>query len=52
MFLISLTWYSCIALLISDRRTQPHFLRLQPIIQGTLGVLLLGLGGRFLLSSR
>jgi threonine efflux protein len=50
MFLISFGWYSSVALLISDRRAQPHFLRLQPIIQGLLGVLLLGLGGRLLLS--
>ncbi len=52
MFLISFGWYSSVVLLLSDRRTQPHFLRLQPLIQGVLGVLLLGLGGRILLSVR
>jgi threonine efflux protein len=50
MFLISFGWYSVVAFLISDRRAQPHFLRLQPIVQGVLGVLLLGLGGRLLFS--
>lgn len=50
MFLISLVWYTSVVLLISDRRAQPHLLRLQPLIQGVLGILLLGLSGRFLLS--
>jgi threonine efflux protein len=50
MFLISFTWYSSVALLLSDRRAQPHFLRLQPLIQGVLGILLVLLGGRLLLT--
>jgi len=52
MFLISFGWYAGVVLLLSDRRTQPCFLRLQPLIQGGLGLLLLGLGGRLLLSVR
>jgi len=50
MFLISFAWYAGVVLLISDRRAQPHFLRLQSLIQGILGVLLVGLGGKLLLS--
>jgi len=50
MFLISFGWYAGVALLLSDRRVQPHFLRLQPLIQGVLGALLLWLGGRLLLA--
>ncbi len=49
MFLISFAWYSGVVLVISDRRTQPHFLRLQPSIEGVLGALLVGLGARLLL---
>jgi len=50
MFLISYSWYASVALLISDRRVQPHFLRLQPLIQGVLGGLLVLLGGKLVLS--
>jgi len=50
MFLISFSWYASVVLLISDRRVQPHFLRLQPLIQGVLGGLLVWLGGRLVLS--
>lgn len=50
MFLISFFWYAGVAVLISDRRVQPHFLRLQPLIQGLLGGLLAWLGGRLLLA--
>jgi threonine efflux protein len=49
MFVISFAWYAIVAVLISSRRFQPVFLALQPAIQGTLGVLLLVLGGKILL---
>jgi threonine efflux protein len=49
MFVISFAWYAIVAVLISSRRFQPIFLGLQPVIQGTLGVLLLVLGGNILL---
>lgn len=51
MFLISFTWYACVALLISDRRLQPVFLRVQPVVQGVLGTLLIVLGGRLALQA-
>jgi threonine efflux protein len=50
MFLISLSWYGFVALLISDRRLQPLFLRVQPAVQALLGGLLILLGGRLALS--
>jgi len=50
MFLISFSWYASVVLLISDRRVQPHFLRLQPLIQGVLGGLLVLLGGKLVLA--
>jgi threonine efflux protein len=49
MFVISFAWYAIVAVLISSRRFQPVFLGLQPVIQGTLGVLLVVLGGKILL---
>jgi len=49
MFVISFAWYAIVAVLISSRRFQPVFLGLQPMIQGTLGVLLVVLGGKVLL---
>ena len=49
MFVISFAWYAIVAVLISSRRFQPVFLGLQPFIQGTLGVLLVVLGGKILL---
>jgi threonine/homoserine/homoserine lactone efflux protein len=49
MFVISFAWYAIVAVLISSRRFQPVFLGLQPVIQGTLGVLLVVLGGKVLL---
>jgi threonine efflux protein len=49
MFVISFAWYAIVAVLISSRRFQPVFLGLQPFIQGTLGVLLVVLGGKVLL---
>ncbi len=49
MFIISFTWYAIVAVLISSRRFQPVFLGLQPVIQGTLGVLLIIIGGKVLL---
>ncbi len=49
MFLISFSWYACVALLISDRRLQPLFLRFQPALQTILGCLLILLGGRLAL---
>lgn len=49
MFVISFTWYAIVAVLISSRRFQPVFLKLQPVIQGTLGFLLVIIGGKVLL---
>ncbi len=49
MFVISFAWYAIVVVLISNRRFKPVFLGLQPVIQGTLGVLLVVLGGRILL---
>ena len=49
MFLISLGWYVLMALLISDRRVQGSFLRIQPVIKSILGSLLILLGGKLLL---
>jgi threonine/homoserine/homoserine lactone efflux protein len=49
MFLISFAWYAMVASLISSRRFQPVFISLQPLIQGTLGLLLILLGGKVLL---
>lgn len=49
MFFISFAWYAIVALLISSRKFQPIFLGLQPFIQGTLGSLLVVLGGKILL---
>ena len=51
MFSISLSWYGLVALAISDRRLQPAFLRIQPVLQAILGCLLIGLGGRLALSA-
>lgn len=50
MFFISLGWYTIVVLLISDSRIQPGFVRLQPVIQSCLGLLLIGLAIRLLLS--
>ena len=50
MFLISFSWYAGVALLISDRRMRPLFLRVQPAVQALLGGLLILLGGRLALS--
>jgi threonine/homoserine/homoserine lactone efflux protein len=49
MFIISFVWYATVACLISSRRFQPVFIGLQPLIQGTLGLLLILLGGKILL---
>ena len=49
MFVISFAWYAIVAVLISSRKFQPVFLGLQPVIQGTLAVLLVVLGGKVLL---
>ncbi|AMV71619.1 LysE family transporter [Desulfuromonas carbonis] len=51
MFLISFGWYALVALLISERRVQPLFLRAQPLIQALLGLMLIFLGGRLALSA-
>ncbi len=49
MFLISFSWYALVALAISSRRIRPHFERVQHLIQFTLGLLLVALGGRMFL---
>ena len=51
MFLISFSWYAMLALLISDRRVQGRFVRVQPLIKSILGSLLILLGGKLLLRS-
>ncbi|SHJ55150.1 resistance to homoserine/threonine (RhtB) family protein [Malonomonas rubra DSM 5091] len=48
MFLISFSWYALMALVISDRRVQGNFLRLQPLIKSVLGCMLILLGGKLL----
>ena len=50
MFLISWIWYATVAVLISSRTFQPIFLSWKPMIQGVLGVLLMALGGKILLT--
>jgi threonine/homoserine/homoserine lactone efflux protein len=50
MFLISLAWYATVAILISSRTFQPIFLNWRPLIQGVLGLLLMLLGGKVLLT--
>lgn len=50
MFAISLGWYTIVVMLISDRRIQPGFIRIQPAIQGCLGLLLIWLATRLFLS--
>lgn len=49
MFLISLIWYAVVAVLISSRTFQPHFLSYRPLIQSVLGLLLLVVGTKILL---
>ncbi len=48
MFLISFSWYSLMALLVSDRRIKGRFLNFQPLIKSVLGSLLILLGGKLL----
>lgn len=50
MFFISLFWYASVALLISSERIRPLFTRIQPGIQLLLGLLLLVLGSRLLIT--
>lgn len=49
MFVISFAWYAIVAILISSPRFQPFFLSLQPVIQGSLGMVLIVLGGKVLM---
>lgn len=48
MFIISFAWYATVAILITDRRIRPMFVRVQPLIQSLLGIILIWLGGRLL----
>lgn len=48
MFVISFAWYASVAVLITDSRIRPMFLRVQPTVQSFLGVVLIWLGGRLL----
>lgn len=50
MFLISYCWYTTVVLLMTDRRTRPLFDRSLPVIQTILGVALVMMGGRLLLT--
>lgn len=50
MFAISLFWYGSMALLISDPRLRPRLARVQPLVQGVCGLLLIVLGGRLMLA--
>jgi len=49
MFAISFAWYGSIALLIAHPRLRPRLVKLQPLVQGVCGVLLVLFGGRLLL---
>lgn len=51
MFAISFGWYGLVALLISSPRIRPWFARGQRWVEGVLGVVLVGLGGKVLLRS-
>lgn len=51
MFSISLFWYIIIALLISDRRLQKNFFRVQSILNVVLGSFLIYLGSKLLLKN-
>ena len=51
MFIISFAWYATVALLITDIRIRPLFLRVQHLVQALLGILLIGLGGRLLVTA-
>ncbi len=51
MFMISFGWYATMAMLVSDRRVQRHFLSFQPLFKSILGALLIMFGGRLLLKS-
>ena len=48
MFVISFVWYATVAVLITDSRVQPLFVRVQPLVKSVLGVILIWLGGRLL----
>ena len=48
MFVISFAWYASVAVLITDSRIRPMFLRVQPVVQSVLGIVLIWLGGRLL----
>jgi len=48
MFSISFCWYALMAMMISDRRIQGRFLRIQPLVKSVLGSLLILFGGRLL----
>ncbi len=50
MFLISFSWYATVVLLMTGRRTRPLLDRALPVIQSVLGVSLLVMGGRLLLT--
>lgn len=50
MFGLSFVWYALVAVLITDNRIRPMFLRVQPVVQSVLGVVLIWLGGRLLMS--
>ena len=49
MFVISFAWYASVAVLITDSRIRPMFLRIQPVVQSLLGIVLIWLGGRLLM---
>jgi threonine/homoserine/homoserine lactone efflux protein len=44
MFLVSLSWYFFVALLVSSRKFQPVFFGFRPVIQSVLGALLIVVG--------
>lgn len=49
MFLVSLSWYVFVALLVSSRKFQPVFLGFRPVIQSVLGALLIVVGVKIFL---
>ena len=49
MFVISFAWYASVSVLITNDRIRPLFMRVQPLVQSFLGVVLIWFGGRLLM---
>lgn len=50
MFMISFGWYSAVVLIMTQNHFRDLFDKFQPVIQGVLGLLLIGFGLRLLVS--